>query len=970
MGAPFRFARRSLAGKKPHAVVSVIGIALSCALITAIFTSASSLQAGIGEAIAMREGAWQALVAGLSDEGAAEVREAPGVRAAAVLRGVGAAEVSWGVEAGLEEPAPLSLSELPVGDEGVLPALALFEGELPASGEEILLPRWYKGMTFASDASGGSTAPLGVGSVVALSLGRLSSPDGADPLAHGSGIEAGIVDRGPARRFRVSGFFDPGPPWTGDIAFTAAESGLPAQGSVAYLVWDGTRELGAVRGRTLSLIDSADAASQTDGVRLADLHTALLFDRGVPGDGYASVLWGTAGVLALVVGGAGISLISNALAISVSERTRQFGLLASVGATGSQIRRIVRLEALMLAAVGIPAGVLIGLAGTWAVLRFTGEGVAVIVGLGVGELPMSASPIAIALAVVLTAAETLVAAAVPARRAGRASAVDAIRQARDIEPARRQRRAGARRTRTGFRWLDALHLRLEGVSGWLAHRNLARTASRGRVAVASLAVSVVLLVSSGLLTSYLRSASRGMPETEGVDVSVALMRSVDAGDEEAAAEAVLRSLSAAGHVTRAGYAVDESAGALISAGAIDVGQAAVDRFEEEYREDHLLADGTWAGLVNLSFVDEQTWRAYLAEVGLDANALEASGGPVAIGCNFVPVMEADGRRSVRRPFSGGGTATLVTSVAIRPDRLLNGIGAEAGEARARFLPTDENGAAAGAEVSVPLADAVTGSASVRIAAVSDAVPWTSLESNYYNQTPILVLPLGALDALRSSEAPEEDPAALARAAARGDWLSRPFAAGDYQNGSRRIGFSLTSDDPRATERGVYRELPDILSDPAWTDHGVTNYAELFRQRRMSLMAAGTFTVCFAAITGLIAVANVFTTITTSIILRRREFAVLRSIGMGERAFRRMIAREAASYAARGFALGLLLSAAVDIMLWRSVVESFGDVGPQASPLMVGLAAGTVLAIMLASVGYALMRCRSGSIIEAVRDDAF
>ncbi|WP_270299265.1 FtsX-like permease family protein, partial [Eggerthella sinensis] len=84
-------------------------------------------------------------------------------------------------------------------------------------------------------------------------------------------------------------------------------------------------------------------------------HTNLFRYLGVS-DGRAiwDALWMVAAVLAAVIVVASVSLIYNAFAISVAERTRQFGLLASLGASKRQLRRTVLVEALLLGAVGVP----------------------------------------------------------------------------------------------------------------------------------------------------------------------------------------------------------------------------------------------------------------------------------------------------------------------------------------------------------------------------------------------------------------------------------------------------------------------------------------------------------------------------------------------------------------------------------------------------------------------------------------
>ena len=65
-----------------------------------------------------------------------------------------------------------------------------------------------------------------------------------------------------------------------------------------------------------------------------------------------------------------IVVIYNAFQISVVERTRQFGLLRSIGATRKQIRQIVLREATFLAVIGIPIGIICSLIAL-ASLQFT-----------------------------------------------------------------------------------------------------------------------------------------------------------------------------------------------------------------------------------------------------------------------------------------------------------------------------------------------------------------------------------------------------------------------------------------------------------------------------------------------------------------------------------------------------------------------------------------------------------------------
>ena len=96
-------------------------------------------------------------------------------------------------------------------------------------------------------------------------------------------------------------------------------------------------------------------------------HTELLSYLGISqSESIKSLIMGIAAALLLIIAVGAISLIYNAFAISVSERTKELGLLSSIGATQKDIRTIVYSEALLLGTVAIPIGIVLGLLTSWA----------------------------------------------------------------------------------------------------------------------------------------------------------------------------------------------------------------------------------------------------------------------------------------------------------------------------------------------------------------------------------------------------------------------------------------------------------------------------------------------------------------------------------------------------------------------------------------------------------------------------
>ena len=130
--------------------------------------------------------------------------------------------------------------------------------------------------------------------------------------------------------------------------------------------------------------------------------------------------FGLAYVILVVAAAAGLLGLANTLAVSVLSRTREIGMLRSVGSTRKQVRRLVVVEALTLAIVAfvlaIPLGIVINLGSAAA---FTGA-----IGASIEPTqPWAALPYLLVLTVGVAALASLL----PARRAGRLEPVAALR---------------------------------------------------------------------------------------------------------------------------------------------------------------------------------------------------------------------------------------------------------------------------------------------------------------------------------------------------------------------------------------------------------------------------------------------------------------------------------------------------------------------------------------------------------------
>ncbi|HEX2149015.1 MAG TPA: FtsX-like permease family protein, partial [Actinomycetota bacterium] len=109
--------------------------------------------------------------------------------------------------------------------------------------------------------------------------------------------------------------------------------------------------------------------------------------------------------------------ITNTLALSVFERTRELGLLRAVGMSRRQTRRMIRWEAVIISVIGAVLGLAIGIFFGWALVKsLEGEGITELV------IPY----FQLSIYVFFAAVAGVLAAIFPARRAARLNVLEAI----------------------------------------------------------------------------------------------------------------------------------------------------------------------------------------------------------------------------------------------------------------------------------------------------------------------------------------------------------------------------------------------------------------------------------------------------------------------------------------------------------------------------------------------------------------
>ncbi len=195
-------------------------------------------------------------------------------------------------------------------------------------------------------------------------------------------------------------------------------------------------------------------------------------------------------ILVIIIMVGSISLIYNSFAISTSERTMQFGMLASVGATKRQKLYTVLYEGVICGCISIPIGILSGIVGlsiTFSVISSMIESAFHVE----QNLTVVVSWQGMIASIIISMITILLSAYIPARKASKITPMEAIRQQKDIKIKSKNVKN------------MKLIRKLLGLEGDLALKNLKRNKKRYRAIVFSLGISIILFISVNSYTHYL-----------------------------------------------------------------------------------------------------------------------------------------------------------------------------------------------------------------------------------------------------------------------------------------------------------------------------------------------------------------------------------------------------------------------------------------------------------------------------------
>lgn len=474
---------RHLKENKGRTVVTTLGICVSVAMITAVFVAMASFLNLFGEIGKISSGNWDAYYYHLSQSQIEQVEKDSRISKVGLKYG------SENKSFQIKNPTSYKrgTAEMIIGDKSYFEMVLTgnFDGKVPANENEVAVEKDFLDKNGMKDAK--------VGDKIVLTQGQRQLDDGSYVTGSNFNKDEKFVPSGDEKEYTITAILHTNPAtkyssvWRG-----ISEDEIKSDDICAYIT------LAKQNSSAYSTIEDIQNDYKID-VYQANEDVLASYLSGRQGGFLATMLPIVLVVLILIVI-ASVMLIYNAFGMSLSERVRYLGMLASVGATKSQKRKSVYFEGAILGAIGIPVGILAGILGISITLKLVGHKIistGMIAGVNDSNMQMkTVVPAWAIIGIILVSIFTIfISAFIPARKASKITPIDAIRQRQEIKVKPKKLKA------------PKYIKKIFGYEGELAYKNLKRNGKKSRLITVSIALSIVLFISCNYFCSMFIQAS-------------------------------------------------------------------------------------------------------------------------------------------------------------------------------------------------------------------------------------------------------------------------------------------------------------------------------------------------------------------------------------------------------------------------------------------------------------------------------
>ena len=590
--------------------------------------------------------------------------------------------------------------------------------------------------------------------------------------------------------------------------------------------------------------------SNSTGVEKIISNTDLLRYQGVLNDATLQVLYTIGTIVIVIIVISSVFVIRNSFSISVAEKNRQYGMLASVGATSKQIKKNVLFEGLSIGLIAIPLGILLGIVAIMILLQVVNYLLSDMFVAGL-NLEYSISIIPIIASVIISLITIYLSCLIPAIRASKISPIESIRGNNDIK-------LKPRKIKT-----PKFIKKVFGIGGVIASKNLKRSKKKYRTTVISIVVSIFIFISlSSILTL-------GTKVTTLYYTDFKFNIFVSGGDKT-----IYEEIAKLDNVDNYAYFYEKG---------LDIN---FEKYSSEFGK-QVLGDVENGGIL-LAVYNNEYFKQYIKELGISEENYKKA----AILIDDVILYNADNTRTVDRIYNiqSGDEITITDS-----------------SKEKSFVITKTT-------TERPM----------------------GLENTYYDSGIIVV----------SQDFLEE---------VFGEKLDETYILDDLL---------IYSEEDEILENTI-NDL--IKQNENYSELAVYNYNTAVEQQKRIILVVAIFLYGFITVISLIGVTNIFNTITTNMILRSKEFAMLKSIGMTKKEFNRMIRLESIMYGLKALIIGIPLGILGSYFIYKAFAldTDFGYSLPIV-PIIISIV--FVFIIVGITMKYSLNKINKQNIIETIRKD--
>lgn len=490
---------KNLKLNKSRTTVTIIGIMLSCALIMVVAGMAASAQQTMVNAQINITGNYDLFVKGANKKIIDNAQANRNVKDIYIKQNLGCAYLPQAKFNTKPYINVVAFNEKSFTD---CFNVTLKEGRLPQNGNELVL---------SQSVIENSKADYKIGDTVALDLGKIVYAsdyeiplDDTDYFNDGNGLEK-LVDTH-KKTYTIVGIFNniassdaAADSFSGSSsAFTLAEENADINDLFISFTSDGEKDYITTSGEILNLTGDDFESLKNDfevyfengDFDEAGINKDLLRYKGFAlSDQYMGLLFSLATIIITIIIIASIFVIRNSFAISITEKTKLYGMLASVGATSKQIRHNVLFEGYVLGIIGIPAGLLLGTGVIYLLVVILNALLgSMLNGISFAfALPWWVAAVSAVLSAVIILLSTLSS----AFRASRIAPITAIRSNNDIK-------INKKKSYKSPKFIKKLF----GVGGEIAYKNLKRSKKKYRTTVISIIVTVAMFISISTFIEY------------------------------------------------------------------------------------------------------------------------------------------------------------------------------------------------------------------------------------------------------------------------------------------------------------------------------------------------------------------------------------------------------------------------------------------------------------------------------------